>query len=257
MNQQNFAFLSFIHPLGSFILIVGLLTFWFLKKKLPSIKSFKRILNIFIVVILLQAFLETFLNWWLWSKEKVTQRLLPPFTPLTYVLHYSWQHYLFEPIITILFALIIFKIIALLNKKFNNVFFYDEEPYLAAFGILATGWPNCLMYLCLVLFLGVLFHFINYFLNGFVLRGARDIFFRNHPQPTCPRRRGGQGVAEGDERGEDIRERARWASERVEENISRVPFRLSLLYFWFPCALLVLLLSGIISKYLLINQFLI
>jgi len=126
MNQQTFAFLFFIHPLWSFILIVGLLVFWLFKKKLPSIKSFKKILNIFIVVILLQALLETFLNWWLWSKEKITQRLLPPFTSITYVLHYSWQHYFFAPIVTIIFALIVFWGIKSLNKKFNNTFFYDE-----------------------------------------------------------------------------------------------------------------------------------
>jgi len=197
MTQQNFAFLSFIHPLWSFILIVGLLVFWFFKKKLPSIKSFTRILNIFIVVILLQAFLETFLNWFLWSKAELTQRLIPPYAPVTYVIHYSWQHYLFESAVTILFAFIVFKIIALLNKKFNNTFFYDEEPYLAALGILATGWPNCLMYLSLVLFLGVISHFI------------------------------------------------------VKEK------RFPLLYFWLPCALLVLLLGGIISKYIGITQLII
>jgi hypothetical protein len=158
MNQQTFAFLFFIHPLWSFILIVGLLVFWFFKKKLPSIKSFKKILNI--VVILLQALLETFLNWWLWSKEKITQRLLPPFTPLVYVLHYSWQHYLFEPVITIITALLIFWLIKLLNRRFGNNFFYDEEPYLASLGILITGWPYCLLFLSLVLFLGVISHFI-------------------------------------------------------------------------------------------------
>jgi len=160
MNQQTFAFLFFIHPLWSFISIVGLLVFWFFKKKLPSIKSFKKILNIFIVVILSQAFLETFLNWFLWSKAELTQRLIPPYAPVTYVIQYSWQHYLFEPVIVILVALLAFWLINRLNKRFNNQFFYDEEPYLAVLGILVTGWPNCLIYLCLVLLLGVISHFI-------------------------------------------------------------------------------------------------
>ena len=205
MNQQNFAFLFFIYPVWSFILIVGLLVFWFFKKRLPLIKSLKRILNIFIIIILSRALLETFLNWWMWSKSELTQRLIPPYAPVSYVLHYSWQHYLFKSIITILFALIIFKIIASLNKKFNNVFFYDEEPYLAALGILVTGWPNCLIFLSLVLFLGVFFHLIRIFLNSLAQRGARNIFFRNHPQPS------GHGAPlfvnkDRDERGEDLRE---------------------------------------------------
>jgi len=250
MNQQNFAFLSFIHPIWSFILIVGLLVFWFFKKKLPSIKSFKKILNIFIVVILSQAFLETFLNWFLWSKAELTQRLLPPFTSITYVLHYSWQHYLFEPTVTILFAFIVFKIIASLNKKFNNVFFYDEEPYLASFGILVTGWPNCLIYLSSVLVLGILFHFLFLCFNFNKRRRRGDVVEKTVAQaerawsPTIGRR------SEAELERSDL---AGVGHSVFSKQLSE-PFRLSLLYFWLPCALLVLLLSGIISKYITINQ---
>jgi len=187
-------YLSFCRDFFDFIFIISVLSFWFLKKKLPSIKSFKRILNIFIVVILFQAFSETFLNWWLWSQQRITQQLLPPHTSIAYVLKYSWQHYFFASIVTIIFALIVFWGIKSLNKKFNKTFFYDEEPYLSALGILAVSWPNCLIFLCLVLLLGVIAHFI---------------------------------IQKG---------------------------RLPLLYFWLPCALLILLLGDIISKYITINQ---
>jgi len=257
--------LTYLSPAISFLLIAGLLLSQIFKKRLPSLKTLNILIKIFISFLIIFAIFLSVLNYFAWKQNDVSKNLLPPFASITYILHYSWQHYLFEPIVTILFALIIFKIIALLNKKFNNTFFYNEEPYLAALGILATGWPNCLIFLCLVLFLGVLIHFLFRFkdfacllkrsyrsiFSSFIQGEARDIFFRNHPQPS------GHGVAEGDERGEDLRERACRASERVEENISRASFRLSLLYFWLPCALLVLLLSGIISKYLIINQFII
>jgi hypothetical protein len=186
--------LTYFSPAISFVLITVLLLFQIFKKRLPSLKILGIIIKIFISFLIIFAFFLSFINYFAWKNNDVSQRLLPPYASIAYVLHYSWQHYFFAPIVTIIFALIVFWGIKSLNKKFNNTFFYDEEPYLAALGILATGWPNCLIYLCSVLFLGVTAHFI---------------------------------IQKG---------------------------RLPLLYFWLPCALLVLLLSGIISKYITINQ---
>ena len=243
-------YLSFCRDFFDFIFIISVLSFWFLKKKLPSIKSFKRILNIFIVVILFQAFSETFLNWWLWSQQRITQQLLPPHTSIAYVLKYSWQHYFFASIVTIIFALIVFWGIKSLNKKFNNVFFYDEEPYLASFGILVTGWPNCLIYLSSVLVLGILFHFLFLCFNFNKRRRRGDVVEKTVAQaerawsPTIGRR------SEAELERSDL---AGVGHSVFSKQLSE-PFRLSLLYFWLPCALLVLLLSGIISKYITINQ---
>ena len=186
--------LTYFSPAISFVLITVLLLFQILKKRLPSLKTLGNLIKIFISVLIIFAIFFSVLNYFAWKQNDVSKHLLPPFTPIIYVLHYSWQHYFFASIVTIIFALIVFWGIKSLNKKFNKTFFYDEEPYLAALGILATGWPNCLIFLCLVLLLGVTAHFI---------------------------------IQKG---------------------------RLPLLYFWLPCALLVLLLSGIISKYTTINQ---
>jgi len=241
-------YLSFCRDFFDFIFIISVLSFWFLKKKLPSIKSFKRILNIFIVVILFQAFSETFLNWWLWSQQRITQQLLPPHTSIAYVLKYSWQHYLFEPVITILSALIIFKIITSLNKKFNNVFFYDEEPYLAALGILTTGWPNCLIYLSLVLFLGMVFHFVILCFYQIINWKAKRGSLRN--AQTAER----AGILSEAKKSEAVCASSKIHAGDFGTFSKASPFRLSLLYFWLPSALLVLFLSGIISKYIGITQ---
>ncbi|NMB92501.1 MAG: hypothetical protein GYA31_02670 [Parcubacteria group bacterium] len=177
--------------------------------------------------------------------------MLPPYTSFSYIFHYSWQHYFFAPIVTILFALIILWGIKKLNKKFNETFFYDEEPYLAALGILATGWPNCLFYLSLVLFLGMISHCIVFLIN-----------FLNYK-----RRRGEvteKTVAQA-ERAWFLNKAKKSEAERERSDLAGVghsvfskqpfePLRLSLLYFWLPCALLTLLLSDIINKYLIINQ---
>jgi len=191
-----------LRPALGLIILAGLLIYWVLKKKLLKEKFLKLILYIFSSVIIFQSVFSTILNWWLWFQQGITQRLLPPHSPISYVLKYSWQHYWFESIITIITAVIVFFGIYSLNKKFEENLFYNEEKYLAALGILAVGWPNCLIFLCLVLFLGVVCHLISFLFN----KG------RN---------------------------------------------RLPLLYFWIPCALLILLLSDIINKYIGVNQFII
>jgi len=199
-------FVSFLYtilrPALGLIILAGLLLYWVFKKKLLKEKFLKLIIYIFSSVIIFQSILFTILNWWLWSKQGLTQRFLPPYNSINYVLRYSWQHYWFESIVTIITAVLVFSGIYFLNKKFEKNLFYNEEKYLAALGILAVGWPNCLIFLCLVLFLGVVLHLISFLFN----KG------RN---------------------------------------------RLSLLYFWIPCALLILLLSDIINKYIGVNQFII
>ena len=206
MNWFASFLFEILRPALGLIILAGLLLYWILKKKLPKEKFLKSILYIFSGAIISQSIFSTTLNWWFWSQQLITQWLLPPHTPINYVLKYSWQHYWFESVVTIIAAVIVFFSIYLLNKKFEKNLFYNEEKYLAALGILAVGWPNCLIFLSIVLFLGVLFHLIF----------------------LC------------------------FSSKRLSESS-----RLSLLYFWIPCALLILLLSGIINKYIGVNQFII
>jgi len=194
--------LIIIRPALGLIILAGLLLYWILKKKLLKEKFLKLIFYLFSSVIIFQSVFFTILNWWLWSQQGITQRFLPPHSPITYVLKYSWQHYWFESIVTIIAAIIVFFGIYFLNKKFEKNLFYNEEKYLAALGILAIGWPNCLIFLFLVLLLGVILHLASILLK-------------------------------------------------------KESKRLTLLYFWLPCALLILLLGDIISKYIGVNQFII
>jgi len=185
---------------------------------LPLEKFLKVIFFSFTGIIILRSFVLTFLNYWFWSQELISQWLLPPHSPISYVLKYSWQHYWFEPIVTILIAFIVFLGIYLFNKKFEGNLFYKEERYLAGLGILATGWPSCLVFLSLVLFSGIIFHLFN-------------ILFLFAKQKY-------------------------WMKNQVEKNkLSFDNIRLSLLYFWLPCALLILLFSDIINRYVGISQF--
>ena len=239
MNWFVSFLLVILRPALGLIILAGLLLYWILKKKLPKEKFLKLVVYIFSGIIIFQSIFFTILNWWLWSQQGISQRLLPPNSPITYVLRYSWQHYWFGSVITILTAMAVFFAISFLNKKFEENLFYNEERYLAALGILAVGWPNCLIFLSLVLFLGILFHFIFLCFN----------FIRERKMEPG-RRTQGRDINLNSLKGEVL---------EAPPLVMRPDFifRLSLLYFWLPCALLILLLGDIISRYIGINQFII
>jgi hypothetical protein len=218
MNWLGIFLFSILRPALGLIILAGLLIYWVLKKKLPSEKFLRTIFFVFIGIVAIRSLILTFLNYWLWTQELISQWLLPPYTPISYILKYSWQHYWFESVVSIFLGLIVFKGIYLFNKKFEGNLFYKEERYLAGLGILATGWPSCLVFLSLVLFSGIIFHLFN-------------ILFLFAKQKY-------------------------WMKNQVEKNKLRFDhIRLSLLYFWLPCALLTLLFSDIINKYIGISQF--
>ncbi|MFA5722193.1 MAG: hypothetical protein WC940_01225 [Candidatus Paceibacterota bacterium] len=218
MNWLSTFLFLILRPVLGLIILAGLLIYWIIKKKLPKEKYLKIAFYFFSGVIIIRSLVLTFLNYWLWSQELISQRLLPPYTPISYFLKYSWQNYWFEPVVSILLAFIVFWGIYLFNKKFEENLFYKEERYLAGLGVLATGWPNCLIFLSLVLCLGIVFHLLNI------------LFFF-------------------------VRQKY-WIKDQVEKNKLRFDhLRLSLLYFWIPIALLVLLFSDIINRYIGISQF--
>jgi len=214
MDWLSIFLFSILRPVLGLIILAGLLIYWIVKRELPQEKFLRTIFFVFIGAIIIRSFSLMFLNYWLWSQELISQRFLPPYTPISYFLKYSWQNYWFEPVVSVLLAFIVFWGIYLFNKKFEENLFYKEERYLAGLGVLATSWPNCLIFLSLVLFLGIVFHLLNILFFFF-----RKKFKKNN------------------------------------KNTLQIFIRLSLLYFWIPCALLILLFSDIINRYIGISQF--
>ena len=119
MNWFVSFLLTILRPALGLIILAGLLLYWVLKKKLLKEKFLKLSFYIFSGIIVFQSVFFTILNWWLWSQQGLTQGFLPPHSPISYILKYSWQHYWFESIITIIAAAIVFFGIYFLNKKFE------------------------------------------------------------------------------------------------------------------------------------------
>lgn len=229
-------------------LIYILLVIFLLSIQLFKKEKFLNLLKIFLIIILilniLVALTKTLATYFSWKSDSLSKHLLPPDASISYFLGYSFLHYFFALLITILFALLVFFSLKKFNQKFEETFFYDEEPYLASFSILTVGWPNCLIYLILILFLGVLFHFVLY-----LGRGLACLLSRSHRSPDE------LGSRQRRDRQDEIQRLRAAGARRPRSCETNKPIRLSLLYFWLPCALLVLLLNDIISKWPLIQYF--
>jgi len=100
MSWQVNVFLNTFRPVIGFIALTGLLLFWILRKKLPTVVFLKRIIIGYILLLVLFSLGTSCLNAWLWSRNTISVRLLPPHASIGYILQYSWQHYLFEPFVS-------------------------------------------------------------------------------------------------------------------------------------------------------------
>lgn len=218
LKAFNFIFLNLKFIYLFFILF--LIFLFYFRKKTLTILNLKKIRLLLIFLLLMISFLQTFMTYFLWKNDPISKNLLPPIQPIIYFLRYSFQHYFFEVVLTIIFSYLIFLLVFWFNKKFQEIFFYDEEPYFASLGVLLTGWPGCLSYLCLVLFLGVVSHLFLILINKILVKRNRNLSLTN-------------------------------TQFLSENNIPEENLRLSLCYFWFPSALLVLILSDIINKWLI------
>lgn len=130
-----------------------------------------------LAVRLIKTGLEFYGTYYLWLASAPSRYLLPPHTPLSYFLGYGWQRFLKDDVFAFAVAAGLFLAIVLLNRFFEERFFYQEEPYLAVLGALAVGWPNWSLFLALVLVPGVVFH-LGRLVGDLVFRREKDLTFR-------------------------------------------------------------------------------
>ena len=88
----------------------------------------------------------TFQQYRVWKASALSQLLLPPHQPIGYFIQYSIAHFWTAPLIAFAMALIALVAAKLLNKKFQERFFWPAEPWLFATGILLTGHPGWMYY---------------------------------------------------------------------------------------------------------------
>lgn len=157
----NFLYWLLLPILG--LIIEGGLILKFAFKKPPSFVFLKKLYHFLIIFLIFYGFSLSFLNYYLWLKGELTQKFLPPYNSIFYVIRYSFFYFFFKFLLSIFFSLLIFYGISFFNKKFQERLFYEEEKYLAGISFLVIGWPTLIFYLFFVLFLGLVFQIISFF----------------------------------------------------------------------------------------------
>ncbi len=127
--------------------------------------SFYKIIFIFsILVIFCLLFYISYQQYQLWSQgdyNEISKYLLPPYQSVNYFIFYALIRF-FNPYLISLAAGILFLFSAkILNKKYEERFFYPEEFYLGGLAIFLVGHPGWLFYIVFLLIIYLLIHLFS------------------------------------------------------------------------------------------------
>lgn len=106
----------------------------------------------------LQAGLLIFGQYYLWSHNAFSQGFLPPYTPLSYFIEYVGYRFVLPFIFSVFIALIFYFLAKILNRRFQNRLFYEDEPSLIFYGIIVVGHPLWLFYFFAILASAIIFY---------------------------------------------------------------------------------------------------
>ncbi len=156
----------FANPVIGFLTLTGLVVIWCKTKAIPSPKYIKLAILINVISNILRSVYSTILNYYLWTTNPATQHLLK----FDYVLKFSFNTYWLVTLVTWIFAFLFFKILIFANKKFDNRFFYDEEPYLIALGIILNPWPMLIFFIIACLICLLVLQIINFIRKNLIFK---------------------------------------------------------------------------------------
>ncbi len=114
---------------------------------------------------LIKAGLLVFGQYYLWSHNVFSQGFLPPHTPISYFLGYVGYRFVWPFVFSFIVALVFYFVIKIWNRRSQARLFYDDEPALLFYGIIAVGHPLWLFYLFAILVCAIVFYLIGLFLK--------------------------------------------------------------------------------------------
>lgn len=91
------------------------------------------------------AGLKTWLQYEAWLGSDMSKYLLPPYRSISYLLRYSWTHFMLNALISIGAALLFFVILRAL-QRYNSRWFNAGEVELGFLMALIVGWPGFLIF---------------------------------------------------------------------------------------------------------------
>ena len=91
-------------------------------------------------------------QYFLWlNSDSPARFLLPPHQDIGYFFYYVFFRFWATYLISLIIAILFFIAAKFLNKKYQERFFYEEEPYLLAASIFLVGHPGWIFYLLFLL----------------------------------------------------------------------------------------------------------
>ncbi len=119
-------------------------------------KLFKYIFIFSIGIIFAFFVFQSFQQYWAWAGNELTKNLLPPYQSANYFIFYVFTRFFAPYLISFAAALVFLFSAKILNKKYEERFFYPEEIYLGASAIFLSGHPGWLFYVVFLLAVYVL-----------------------------------------------------------------------------------------------------
>ncbi|HNW96695.1 MAG TPA: hypothetical protein PLQ44_02210 [Candidatus Paceibacterota bacterium] len=126
------------------------------------VKRFIKPAVIFVLIsITLKIILEFFGQYYIWMHGDASRGLLPPYTSINYFLGYCAYHFAWPVIAAILVGWIFIVLAKILNKRFDQRFFEDDEPWHLIYGLIIVGHPYWIFYIFAVIGFAVVFYLFN------------------------------------------------------------------------------------------------
>jgi len=159
----------FANPAISFLTLAGLVTIWTITRKIASIKIILGCIYLNVFMMFFRSVYCTFANYWIWTQNDQFKIFLQP----AYFLKFSLISYWLSSLVTFIFGILFFKLIIYLNKKFDNRFFYEQEPYLILLGIVINPWPMLFFFIVFSIICLLIIQILNLFIQLIYLRNKK------------------------------------------------------------------------------------
>jgi hypothetical protein len=157
------------------VVIIFILAIFFYRKK----RNFWLLIWLMVGVDLVLALLKSIMQYFVWEQDGLTHILnnlplkklsiswfndLPIFTGYGhgYFLYYAWNHFLIQPILSIVAAFVVYFICVFFRKRKSNLFLNYEAELVLLF-LLLIGWPQVVIFLPLTVLVGVFVSIFNYY----------------------------------------------------------------------------------------------
>lgn len=138
------------------LIVLGLTTGALFLRRSRLVKAIQYLTPLLACVIFLLLLFDAYQQFSLWQHDPFSQYLLPPHQSVTYFLGYVGIRFFSPFFIALLGAILIPGVAEILNRRYGERFFEEEEFSYMQLGIFLTGYPGFLFYIVFVLLLGII-----------------------------------------------------------------------------------------------------